>query len=116
MLCAKGSNSTSQASPEYSAVSGQNTLGEAGQGWCGGSGGDDECADVCRCRRLPVTNGELPVLPVAVVPTLATSCHCSHPADHGWKYEIIPYLVSTSLHLAAPRPAAAIFKTSKWVD
>ena len=49
-------------------------------GWCGGSGGDDECADVCRCRRLPVTNGELPVLPVAVVPTLATSCHCSHPA------------------------------------
>ena len=31
MLCALGSNSTSQASPECSAVSGQNTLGEAGQ-------------------------------------------------------------------------------------
>ena len=46
---------------------------------------------------------------------LQSPCYGCH-ADHGWKYEIIPYLVSTSLHLAAPRPAAAIFKTSKWVD
>ena len=56
LLHALGSNSTSQACSEYSAVSGQKihseNLARPGVAAVDG-GGDDECADLCRCRGLP---------------------------------------------------------------